>query len=379
MALGLLILSLSLVTSSASGELVDATVHTINSGGVDTRLNLVNVTYSGTETGTLTIDVETRITGGISQTIAVFQNAFQLDGALTEHIIAVEFSGQQFISPTYTTTEDFMPALDETFGRLRYIYTFDGGERVVLSGSDWSPVLQVTLTFTQVRATGTITWFPDTYPPIYFVADEMHNQITGIEEPIPAELQNISLAPPAVDLRMSFVDLQYYDNVTGTITYDVEAQSWDGLPHIINSLQSSFVLTDALSQEFSGAEFSQELLSSPSYDSLYRMIDVPDDPPWTLGWYIYTFSSGERYTLMDANWHKVVRVSVTFTQSPEIGHIVWHNPDLAPFDNVGEWLPEEGKIRNIAGERLPIPAELASFPLYVPREHIYLPLVIKQP
>jgi hypothetical protein len=159
---------------------------------VDTRLNLVDVHYYDI-TGTLTLDVETRVTDGMTHTIIGFQNAFELDETFTAQVIDVELSNQVFVNPTYLVSEVYAKALDGSLSQLRYIYTQDQGTAVTFSGSEWSPVLRATVTFTQVRATGAITWSPDSHPPKYMVLDDTVTDIAGAEITPGEELQHIPL------------------------------------------------------------------------------------------------------------------------------------------------------------------------------------------
>jgi hypothetical protein len=197
-AVGVLMLTLVLLGNLGQQE-VEATGHGQNhNGSVDTRLDLVDLQYHDV-TGTLTLDVETRVTDGVSHTVVGFQSAFVLDETFTAQVIDVEFSNQMFISPAYALSEDFLVALDGSLSQVRYIYTIDQGPAVTLSGSDWSPVLRTTVTFTQVRATGAITWSPDSHPPDYLVLENVGDGVKDIS--------GSELAPDSISLSRKYIYL----------------------------------------------------------------------------------------------------------------------------------------------------------------------------
>lgn len=189
--LALSLLALAMVTLAAPVGDLSTRVAT---GVIDNRLSFVDLEFQE-DTGRLVLDVEARVTDGTSYEIVAFENAFMLDGTFTEQIIGVQFSNQVFTSPTYLAVEDFTRATGDQWSRIRYMYTHDtGSDLVTISGTNWSPILRVSLQFTQVAATGSISWYANV--PDYQVTVVPNEDVTGAEIPMGPELEEILLCKP---------------------------------------------------------------------------------------------------------------------------------------------------------------------------------------
>ncbi len=157
---------------------------------VNTRLVQVSNTYDYPTPGrgTLVIDVEAISDAGAVD-INSFQDAFFLDATFQAQNPDVTFSDELFSSSYYTTTEDYTSGGTHA-GRVRYIYTFDSGTRGTI-GTDYTKIVRVTIEYDMTDNNGSISWYDGN--PQYFVTDEGDQKITGVEEPIPTELQSIPL------------------------------------------------------------------------------------------------------------------------------------------------------------------------------------------
>ena len=155
---------------------------------VDTRLTYVSNDYDTPSkgVGTLIIDVEARTTILSSSGISVFQNALQLDANLIQQNPIVDFTNQQFPESNYNINEDYR----SSDGRIRYVYAFSSGARSIVN-NNWRRLLTLTIQYTMSSTTASIAWFNGL--PNYLVTDENNINITGIEEQIPSELNNIPL------------------------------------------------------------------------------------------------------------------------------------------------------------------------------------------
>ena len=370
LALGMLVLTLALLGTLGMQEVEATGPYQLHSESIDTRLRLVDLQYHDV-TGTLTLDVETRVTDGLTHTIIGFQNAFELDQTFTEHVIDVALSNQRFVSPTYLVSEIFATALDGSLSQLRYIYTLDHGTAVTLSDSEWSPVLRATITFTQVRATGAITWSPDSRPPAYLVLDETTTDISGGEIAPDASLQEIPLAPAIFDTRLRFVDLTYHGIETGTLTLDLQARGWVSDPVNIRAFQDGFWLDSSFHTSFITATFTDQFFPPSSYvtaeDTHVISTSITGPGVWFV--LIYQNYGGPASVINESEWFTVVRTTIVYTQIQAAGNVTWTSlpPVFTVFDLSGNQLQ---------GHEESIPPELQNLPLSGV-QHIYLPLVVK--
>lgn len=156
-------------------------------GAVDIRLTQISNTG-----GTLIFDVEAMSNAG-DVTINSFQDAIQLNAAFLAQNPVASFSNQLFPSPNYNTTQD----LRLSDGRLRFVYTYDSGSKGQISGSSWTKVLRITITYTQSASSGSIGWYSGI--PDYYVTNTSDQEITGSEGstlsdvPLPVELSSFNV------------------------------------------------------------------------------------------------------------------------------------------------------------------------------------------
>jgi hypothetical protein len=153
---------------------------------VNTSLTFVSNTHNSPSLGegTLIMNVEAISTAG-DVDINSFQDAIQLDGNLTTQVQSVVFSAENFPSASYNTFEDY------TSGKISYIYTFDSGTRGTISGSSSTIIVTITIVYNMTDAQSTVSWYSG--GPNFFVTDNNDQDITGIENSIPAGLTNFAL------------------------------------------------------------------------------------------------------------------------------------------------------------------------------------------
>jgi hypothetical protein len=156
---------------------------------VDTRLVYVSNTRDNPSPGlsTLVFDVEAISNSGNVQ-INSFQDAIQLDANFRAQNPSVSFSNQLFPLSGYNTTQDYNTT---TFpGRIRYIYTYNSGTKSTIN-TTYTKVLRISIQYTTGSVAGTISYFSGSLN--YYVTDGSNNVITGVQSPIPSELDNIPL------------------------------------------------------------------------------------------------------------------------------------------------------------------------------------------
>lgn len=341
---------------------------------VDTRLDFVDVTYHGTETGTLTLDVQARSWTSESFSVRAFQNGFWLDTQFYSNFITATFTEGFFPSSSYITAEDTHVVSATTFGGsgvwFVLIYQNHGGPAIVLDNTDWFTVVRTTIVFTQVQALGNVTWMDA--PPVFAVFDLSGNQLQGSERPIPPELQNIPLAPPTVDTRLSFVDMTHHGTETGTLTIDMQARVRPSDTITIGAFQNAFWLDSAFHTRFITATFVDHLFSPTDYN-VTKAIDVYTHPLVGEGvWFQFHYSaSGEPASAIHgSDWVTVVRTTVVYTQAQATGNVTWTL--LAPIFTVRDL-----DLNRVTGDEEPISPDLQNLPLS-DMEYIYLPLVMSE-
>ncbi len=155
---------------------------------LDTRLKLVDkIVDPSTSTGAITVALEVK-GDGVVHKIRGFQNAFQLDPSLTNHLKAVTFKEVVFPKRTdgdgYVTTADsLIYTLSELkYTRVRFIFAHFSGSYVEIPAiMDWISLLQVEIKYDLLPDTAKVTWFPNPYQPTYLVTEDNGNDLTGEE------------------------------------------------------------------------------------------------------------------------------------------------------------------------------------------------------
>ncbi len=162
-------------------------VASFTSAAVNTRLVQVSNTYNSPSAnkGTLIVDVEAISDNG-DVNLNAFEDAFQLDATFRTQNPLVSFSQELFPASGYNTTEEY----NSSTGQIKYIYTYNSGTKSTV-GTSWSKVVRVTIEYDMIDNNGAINWY-DGFPN-YYCTDENNVEVTGVEEPIPAELQSVPL------------------------------------------------------------------------------------------------------------------------------------------------------------------------------------------
>jgi hypothetical protein len=150
-----------------------------------------------------------------------------------------------------------------------------------------------------------------------------------------------------------YTRLQMVSNDKGVMVVNVQAMSDDGAP-LISLYRGAFKISETLEKRVVAVEFEHLLFERPDYIQEYGY-----STPYRKVTWIYTYNKplGKPYAAIGTQWVSVMRVTITYNQSDELGTLSWAG---SPY-----YLVKDDQGNDISGDYYPIPPELQDFPLPV--------------
>jgi hypothetical protein len=165
-----------------------------NTGSVNANIKLVQHLFNYPAAGKAVLVLQAHLAPDNSSTYRIkgLNFAFQLNDVIRGAAPEVTFTDKLFEGSStpgatpYQSTEDYR-AVD---GRVRLIYTFNGGA-VAAVGPSSTPFVTIRIVHDMKEGVGAVTWFSGL--PMFYVADESNNNITGALTTLDSNLAQIPL------------------------------------------------------------------------------------------------------------------------------------------------------------------------------------------
>lgn len=177
-----------------SDKNITATFTPIANPAIDTRLQYISNDHDAPlpGLGTLVIDVAALSSDGQSHAIDTFQGSFLLDPTLRARILDVSFSNQFFPAIQYgDRLESYETDLQSpNHGRVFYRYALSSGAPLSID-DQLKKIVTVVIHYQMSPEHGHISWNDGVSD--FRVIGEIHRDLTGVEEPLTLEFDDITV------------------------------------------------------------------------------------------------------------------------------------------------------------------------------------------